>query len=245
MTLGRLMILIAAGLLLLVMVLFPEARVLLNGVVRVFIKDMAATPEGAEAIYAEKIEHAQKAYNKADNALRTAAGKLSYARREMEQLKGRLTRTEAECESLVRTGRMDMALLKSEEREDILSDIDRYTELIKAYKAAEDTAKEAQEMCEQNLRRLKRESKEIVENMKVKQQLKEVYDDMDELKQVTAADKLLDSVRDKNRELDEVVEGSRVVHNNRISTRLKKADVEARLVHSSEYLDRLKQKYNQ
>ena len=33
---------------------------------RVFIKDMATTPEGAEAIYAERINEAQDKYNKAD-----------------------------------------------------------------------------------------------------------------------------------------------------------------------------------
>ena len=33
------------------LVLFPEFRALLNGFTRLFIKDMATTPEGAEAIY--------------------------------------------------------------------------------------------------------------------------------------------------------------------------------------------------
>lgn len=244
MTLTTLILLLAIGLLVLIMILFPEARVLFKGLLRIFIKDMATTPEGAQAIYAEKIEQAQDAYNKADNALRVAAGKLNRGRRKTADLKNRLTKVEAECETLVRAGQMDMALLKSEEREDILSDLNRYTELIKAYQAAEATAKEAQELCEKNLRKLKRESKEIVENMKVKRQLKEVYDDMDELKNVTAADKLLDSVRDKNKELDEVVEGSKVVHDNRISTRLQKADTEAKKIHSNEYLENLKKKYN-
>ena len=118
--------------------------------------------------------------------------------------------------------------LLPEEREEIIADIKRHTELVKAYEDAANTAKEAQEMCEKNLRKLRRESKEVVENMKVKKQLKEVYDDMDELKNVTATDKLLDSVRDKNKDLDAVVEGAKVVHNNKMSTRLTKAEVEAR-----------------
>lgn len=40
------------------------------------------------------------------------------------------------------------------------------------------------------------------------------------MKNVTATDKLLDSVRDKNRDLDAIVEGSKVVHNNKMSTKL-------------------------
>ncbi len=244
MTLTNLIIIISIALVILIMILFPEARVLFKGLFRVFIKDMATTPEGAQAIYAEKIDQAQDSYNKADNALRVAAGKLGRAKRKSEELKNQLIKVEAECEALVKSGKMDMALLKSEEREDILSDINRYAELIKAYQTAEVTAREAQELCERNLRKLKRESKEIVENMKVKKQLKKVYDDMDELKNVTAADKLLDSVRDKNIELDEVVEGSKAVHDNRISTRLQKANAEAKKIHSNDYLEGLKKKYN-
>ena len=99
-------------------------------------------------------------------------------------------------------------------------------------------------MCEKNLRKLRRESKEVVENMKVKKQLKEVYDDMDELKNVTATDKLLDSVRDKNKDLDAVVEGAKVVNNNKMSTRLTKAEVEARKNNGNDYLEGLKKKYN-
>lgn len=41
---------------------------------------MATTPEGAEAIYGEKIDQAQDAYNKADNAYKLAAGKYSNAK---------------------------------------------------------------------------------------------------------------------------------------------------------------------
>ena len=228
----------------LLLIFFPEFRALLKGFTRIFIKDMATTPEGAEAIYSEKINDAQDAYNKADNALKVAAGKLSTAKRDLENLKTRLAKVEAECEAFVKNGRMDMAQLKAEEREEVMSDINRYTELVKAYDVATKTAKEAQEMCEKNLRKLKRESKEVVENMKVKQQLKEVYDDMDELKNVTATDKLLDSVREKNSNLDAIVEGSKVIHENRTSTKLQRAEAEAKKLQSNDYLDSLKKKYN-
>ena len=228
----------------LLLVFFPEFRALFKGLTRVFIKDIATTPEGAEAIYGEKIDDAQEAYNKADNALRIAAGKLSNAQRDLQNLKERLGKVEAECESFVKNNKMDLAQLKAEEREEIMSDIRRYTELVKAYETATNTAKEAQQMCEKNLRKLKRESKDVIENMKVKQQLKEVYDDMDELKNVTATDKLLDSVREKNSNLNAIVEGSKVIHENRTSTKLQKAEVEARKLQSNDYLDSLKKKYN-
>lgn len=244
MELGKLILIIAVVMVILVLILFPEARTLFSGFTRLFIKDMATTPEGAEAIYGEKINEAQDSYNKADNALKVASGKLNNAKKDMGNLKSKLAQVESECESLVKSGKIDLAQLKSEEREDILADIKRYTELIHAYETATGTAREAQEMCERNLRKLKRESKEVVENMKVKKQLKEVYDDMDELKNVSATDKLLDSVRDKNKDLDAIVEGSKVVHENKMSTKLQKAETEAKKLHGNDYLDTLKKKYN-
>lgn len=244
MELGKLIIILVIAVVILIFILFPEARALFSGITRLFIKDMATTPEGAEAIYGEKIDQAQDAYNKADNAYKVAAGKLSNAQKDMKNLKSKLEKVESECESLVKANKIELAQLKADEREEVMADIKRYSELIKAYEDAANTAKEAQEMCEKNLRKLKRESKEVVENMKVKKQLQEVYDDMDELKNVTATDKLLDSVRDKNRDLDAIVEGSKVVHNNKMSTKLARAEVEAKKNSSNDYLDSLKKKYN-
>lgn len=244
MDLGKLIVILVIAVIILIFILFPEVRTLFSGITRLFIKDMATTPEGAEAIYGEKIDQAQDAYNKADNAYKVAAGKLSNAQKDMKNLKTKLEKVESECESLVKANKIELAQLKADEREEIMADIKRYSELVKAYEDAANTAKEAQEMCEKNLRKLKRESKEVVENMKVKKQLQEVYDDMDELKNVTATDKLLDSVRDKNKDLDAIVEGSKVVHNNKMSTKLAKAEVEAKKNSSNDYLDSLKKKYN-
>lgn len=244
MDLGKIIVILVIAVIILIFILFPEVRTLFSGITRLFIKDMATTPEGAEAIYGEKIDQAQDAYNKADNAYKVAAGKLSNAQKDMKNLKAKLEKVESECESLVKANKIELAQLKADEREEIMADIKRYSELVKAYEDAANTAKEAQEMCEKNLRKLKRESKEVVENMKVKKQLQEVYDDMDELKNVTATDKLLDSVRDKNKDLDAIVEGSKVVHNNKMSTKLAKAEVEAKKNSSNDYLDSLKKKYN-
>lgn len=244
MSLTALIIIIAVVVFIALLLIFPEFRALFKGLARVFIKDIATTPEGAEAIYSEKINDAQDAYNKADDALRIAAGKLSNAKRDLENLNARKAKVEAECESFVKNGKIEMAQLKAEEREEVLSNINRLTKLVTAYTDATNTAKAAQEMCDKNLRKLKRESKEVVENMKTKIQLKEVYDNMDELKNVTATDKLLDSVKEKNSDLNAVVEGAKVIHENKTSTKLQKAEAEAKKLQSNDYLDTLKKKYN-
>lgn len=244
MQLSTLLTIIIIGLIILILILFPEARALLKGFTRLFIKDMATTPEGAEAIYEEKIGQAGDAYNKADESYKKAEGKLATAKVDYNNLKKRLSNVEKDCEALVKAGKLESAQLKAEEREEILSDMTRTESLIKVYTEAAQSAKEAYEMCDKNLRKLKRESKEVVENMKVKQQLKEVYDDMDELKSVTGTDKMIDSIREKNKDLDAIVEGSRVVHNSKTSTKIAKADAEAKKLQSNDYLESLKQKYN-
>lgn len=244
MTLTQMIIGIVVIFFVLLLIFFPEFRALFKGFFRLFVKDMATTPEGAEAIYGEKIDQAQDAYAKADSAYKKAAGKLNNAKKDLENLRTKLNAIEKNCENLVKAGNMDMAALKAEEREEVLSSINRYEELVKAYTVAADTAKEAQQMCEKNLRKLQKESKEVVENMKVKRQLKEVYDDMDELKNVTATDKLLDSVREKNKDLNAEVEGARVVHESKTSTRIQRANAEAKKLQSNDYLESLKKKYN-
>lgn len=231
-------------LILLVFILFPEARSLFSGFTRLFIKDMATTPEGARAIYEEKIEQARQAYNKADSSYKKAAGKYESTKRVNAELAERLKQVEKECEALVRANNLEAAALKAEEREEIISEQNRTKQLLVAYEKAVASAKEAYTECEKRLKALKRESKEVVENMKVKEQLKEVYDDVDELKAVTGTDKMIDAIREKNKDLDEVVEGSRVVHNSKLSTRTQKAEEAARKASTNDYLESLKKKYN-
>lgn len=244
MDLGSLLVIIAVVLFLTLFILFPEFRKLCLGWTRVFIKDMATTPEGAEAIYAEKINEAQNKYNKADNALRTAAGKLDVEINRNKSLQKQLKDVESKCEALVQAGKMEMAQVKAEERVEILSDIERSNKLIEAYTNAKKDAEEVHKACSTALRKLKRESKEVVENMRVKAQLNEVYDSMDDLKNITATDKLLDSIKEKNDDLNASVAGARVIHENKISTKVQRANEEAKKLQSDDYLTSLKKKYN-
>ena len=243
MSLTKLLIIIACVIFGLMILFFPEFRKLVLGWTRVFIKDMATTPEGAEAIYAEKIDEAQDKYNKADNALRIAAGKLHTEEENLKTLLKTLKDVEAKCEALVQAGKLDSAQIKAEEREEILSSIERSKKLIEAYTIAKRDAQEVNKACEANLRKLKRESKEVVENMRVKAQLNEVYDSMDDLKNVTATDKLLDSIKEKNDDLNASVAGARVIHENRTSTKIQRANEQAKQLQSNDYLESLKKKY--
>lgn len=226
------------------LVLFPEFRKLCLGWTRLFITDMATTPEGAKAIYQEKIDEAQEAYNKADNALRVAAGRLGTAQNDLKSLNAQLAQVEKACEALVSKGDIENAQIKVEEREDILASIERKKKLIEAYTTAKKEAEQVHTHCQKNLIKLKRESKDVVENMKVKQQLNEVYDDMNELKSVTTTDKMIDKIREKNKDLDASAVGAKIVHENKLSTKIDRANDAAKKAQSNDYLESLKKKYN-
>lgn len=244
MTTGQMFGGIAIIIIALIFILFPEARTLFMGFGKLFFKDMATTPEGAEAIYEEKIDEAQDRYNKANNALRIAAGRLSNAQTDLKNLQAKLIKVEKDCEALVQKGDITNAEIKAEEREEIISSIERTKQLVEAFTTAKQEAEQVYKLCEDQLKKLKKESKEIVENMKVKQQLAEAYDDIDELKNVTATDKLLNQVREKNKDLNASVEGAKVVHNSKLSTKIQKADEAAKKAQGNDYLESLKKKYN-
>lgn len=245
MTLGTVVFIVIAIVVVMAVILFPkEIFTLIKGFGRLFIKDLATTPEGAEAIYEEKIDQAKEAYAKAKSAMQRAVGKLSSTKTSLQTLKDRLKECEKDCESLVKANDLESAAVKADEREEILADIARHEKLLQAYQQAADTATEVHKACEKNLRDLQKEAREVVENMKTKKQLNDIYNESDELMQVTATDKLLESVREKNRELDEIAEGSRVVHNSKASTRQQKAEENARKTQSNDYLESLRKKYN-
>lgn len=244
MSLLKLIVIFAVVVFALLFILFPEFRKLLKGFTRLFIKDMATTPEGAAAIYEEKINEAQEKYNKADNTLRIMAGKLATEEKKMKYLQEKLAKVESQCEVLVKEGKIELAQVKAEERSEIVSDIERSKELIANYRSAKNEAEEVHKACESSLRKLKRESKDVVENMKVKAQLNEVYDSMDDLKNATATDKLLDSIKEKNKDLNASVEGARTVHESRLSTKIQRANEQAKRLKNDDYLESLRKKYN-
>lgn len=226
------------------LILFPELRSIFKGFTRLFVKDMATTPDGAKAIYEQKIDEAQKKYNIADDALRKAAGRLKIEEDKLDSLQDRLKKVDKTCENLVSKGDMESAAIKADERAEIISDIERSKKLIAAYSTAKADAIEVHKACEANLKKLRRDSKEVVENMRVKEQLNDVYDSMDDLKNTTATDKLLASIKEKNEDLDASVAGARVVHENKTSTKVQRVNEKAKKIENDEYLESLKKKYN-
>lgn len=243
MSLGTLLVLIGLGLFIVVMVMFPEARALFKGFTRLFIKDMASTPEGARAIYEEKINDLQEVYNKADNSYKLAAGKYEQSKTELSQLQSRLHKVEKQCEDLVRDGNMELAAVKAEERQDIIERIANADDMVTKYEEATRQAQLIYKQAEKQLKKLKAEKEEVVQRMKDNQNLNELYNNLDELKNTEGVDKLLEAVKDKDKELSQMAAGAKVVHQNKLDTKLQIAEKEAYRQETFDYLKSLQNKY--
>lgn len=220
----KLIIYLALGLFIVLCVLFPEFRALFLGWTKMFVRDVASTPEGAEAVYTEKIDQAQETYESTSEAYKRAAGKCKAEKEKLEKLNGRLKQVEAQCQNLATARRVNELQIKAEERTTILNDIERSQKLVSAYEAAEEQAKEVYEMAQRNLIKLKREREEVVGNMKANAELKEIYRGMDELSAKTGTDKLLKTIRERNQTLQEDVGGAKALYDKKLSVRSAKAD---------------------
>ena len=165
-------------------------------------------------------------------------------KQKLTSLEAELKKVETKCENLVKAKKLEDAQTMAERRTEIISDIQRSKQLIEAYAVAKKDAEEVHKACEKTLQKLKRESKDVVENMKVKIQLNEVYDSMDELKNVTGTDKLLDSIKEKNNDLNASVEGARTIYNSKTSTRVQRAAENADKLETDNYLNNLMKKYH-
>ncbi|MNV90664.1 hypothetical protein D3C71_1850720 [compost metagenome] len=97
---------------------------------------------------------------------------------------------------------------------------------------------------EDKLKKLQKDKNRVISDLKLNKELKVMYDDMDELKNTTSTDKLLDTVKKGVQDTRETAVGARVVHENKTSTKLANAETEARKLQSSSYVEDLKKKYN-
>lgn len=217
---------------------------LAKGFVGLFIEDLSKTPEGAAAVYNQAIEKSQNQYNIANDTLQKVAGELDTAIKTLQGLEKKLVECESRCESFAKAGQFDKVELFAREREDLLEEIENQKVTIGELKPLFEEAKVINNHLEEKLVKLKKEKNRVVTDLKRNKQLKSMYDDMDELKNTTNVDKLLDSVKTGVKESREKAVGARTVHNNKVSTKIDAAKSEARKLQSNDFVEQLKNKYN-
>ena len=161
-----------------------------------------------------------------------------------EQSQTKLKECEAACENLVKAGRLEAAQIKAEEREELLRACTIYSKAVTDLEPRVQDAATIQNECEKQLKKLKQQSKEVVQGLEMNKQMQEIYDDLDELKKTTTTSKLLEHVNDAFEESQNSVAGAKAVHENKVSTKVAKANAEADKVKTNDYLETLKAKYN-
>lgn len=238
---------IIVGIFVLALIIFPGFRkklyVLVGGFLNIFVEDAAKTPEGANAVFNQAIEEVQAQYNKASTTLNKLSGELKHAETDVVRINNELKEVEATCERLVKAGQMSDAEVYASHRAELLSELEQKKECIARLKPMVNDAKQIYEACGKKLLDLKRTRKETVEKLRMNGQLKDLLGDLDELKRDTATSKMLDAVMDGSRDLQKEVDGARVVHENRTSTKIAKAERKAEQLKNDEYLESLKKKY--
>lgn len=238
---------IIVALFVILLLLFPEVRgklkTLVGGFLNVFVEDAAKTPEGAEAVFTQAIEELRDKYNRADSTLNKLAGELKHAEDEAVMLENKVKQVEATCERLAKNGQMKEAGVYAENRSELLTELEQKRECISRLKPMVDDATQIHDALAKKLRETQRKKKEIINSMRMNDQLKDILGDLDELKKDTATKKLLDSVMEGSSDLKKEVDGARIVHENRTSTKVERAEQKAKKLENDEYLESLRKKY--
>lgn len=244
MTLGAVLGIAALGVAGLIFIMFPEARSLGKGFLRLFVQDMASTPEGAKAIYSEKIEELQQTYNEASDSYRMVTGEYEHSKKELQSLQQRLKQVESQCEALMKMGNEEGAIVKAQERQEILEDIQRVGDMMDKYEQAMNEAKTISSTCEQQLLQMKKEMKDTIQEMQDNKRISEVYQRMDKLRNTTGTDKMIAAIHEKNENLAKMASGSKAVYQNSTAAKSIKVEKDVRKLESQAYLDSLRSKYN-
>lgn len=237
----------AAAVVVLALIVFPgfrkKLKVLVGGFLNIFVEDMAKTPEGARAIYDQKIEEVQRQYNEADTIYKRQAGALDQLRTKIRLLEKARTDAEVKCKSLVQAGDMKNAQIYSAKRSEIIAELEQLKDYEHDLTLAVEEVKNIHTLTGENLRKLEAEKKKVIDGMKLDESMKSVLDDLDDLKRSTETDKLLSSIRDHAADMRKEVQGGMVVHANRTSTKMSAAEKAATAAGADEYLESLQAKY--
>jgi len=238
---------IVLGLIVLALLIFPEFRkkikVLMSGFLNVFVEDAAKTPEGAEAVFNQAINEVQSNYNKAASTFNKLSGELKGMEDSIAGLTKELHDVESTCERLVKGGQYSDAEVYSVRRSEILTEIEQKKDCVEKLKPMVADANQIYVACGKKLTELKRTKKETIAKLQMNGQLKDLLGDLDELRKDTATSKMLDAVMDGSRDLQKEVDGARIVHENRASTKIARAEQKAAQMRGDEYLESLKKKY--
>ncbi len=225
------------------LVLSGKLRTLLKAFFNLFVEDMAATPEGAEALFRQKEEETEEKFRRADNVFKKVAGQRKRTSDELAVLKNRLIEVEQQCEKLAQQGDEEGLDIKITERADIIDEMELRKQTLATLEAAHRDAGEARAACEQALNDIRKKRKQVVSRMKHNRDMKDIYDDLEGIGADNHTSKLLDRVMEKDTDMQDLVAGSKEAYETKNSTKARKVEKRLNSSVNNEYKAALMNKY--
>lgn len=224
----------------LALIMSGKLRTLLSGFLSLFVEDLSKTPEGAEAVYTKAIEEAQDEYNEADTLYRRIAGQLREAQAKKEEAENLSKDLDEKAKILASKNRDEEALEVILAKEEADGDVEIWTRTAKELTKTCADAKEMHTNREQMLRKLMKDKKQVVTQLRMNKQMSEIYDSMDELKNKKTTDKLISGIKEKVVDGKNEVAGAKVIHENRSTTKMQRIDEVTKKSNATAYLEKLK-----
>ena len=219
-----------------------KLSVLAKGFANMFVEDLATTPTGAKAVYNNAIEKAQDNYNKANDAYRQIVGEYEGLKTEIQRLTKAVENKTTQARSSKAAGNMEDAILLAEEREDLLAQLTGLQEDEPRLAAAVKEAEAINTATQKKLKELKKDQTRVVSKLESNQRMKDIYDDLDELKKTTDTDKLLGSIKEKVTKGNQEIAGAKAIRNNSLDVKLESAETRAKKASALDFLDSLDKK---
>lgn len=220
-----------------------KARALGRAFFNLFVEDLAATPEGAEALFNQKEEEVEEKFRRADEVYKKVAGQRKRCKDELEALRNRLKKVETDCELLAKNNDMESLDIKLIERSDINDDISLHVETLATLETALKDASEARAACEENLNKIRKQKKQVVTKMKRDRDMKDVYDDLEGIGAGDHTSKLLNKVIERGEDMSDMVAGSKEAYETKTSTKARKIDQKLKASENDAYKQELLKKY--
>lgn len=227
-----------------VLALSEKGRYMLKGLGNLFFVDMAKTEKGADIIYTQAIEETENSYVKASNNLQKIAGLLETAKTNLIKANKDRENVQFKMEEFAKKQMFDKVELYAVELSSLDEDVEAYTAEIAKYEPMYSQAMALTKQYETKLLQLKKEKKTVVRQLEINKQTKEMYDDLDELKNVKSSDKLINAVKEGVIETGQVATGARVLHESKHSTKLSIAEQEVKSLKTNSYVEELRKKYS-
>lgn len=213
-TTTQFIIICAAILFIIILFIFPSFRKqlksLMGGFLQLFIQDKAKTPEGARAIYTQAIEERREDYKEICNAVDDFAGKYKSLTDEHNKNKKIAENADRNARTAMSKNDLESARTWAQTRQEALDMCNNIEPYIEKTKKSLEEARKIKEQIGNELAKLERESKNVVTQMELNEQMADSYSRMDELRVDTATEKLLKATREGAKEKEARAAGAKM-----------------------------------